>query len=211
MTKKENFLKGIISENPLFVTILGTCPALAITTSLTAGLGMGIAFTVVLILSNLMISLVRKIVPDEVRIPSYIVIIATIVTIVEMLINAYFPDIYALLGIFLPLIVVNCNILGRAEAFASKNTIVDSVIDAIGMGIGFTFALVAISFIREVFGAGTFFGWDFWAKSIDKIPFINVDPIGVLTSPAGAFLTLGLLIWAFNAFRANLEKKTADE
>lgn len=207
MTKKENFMKGIISENPLFVSILGACPALGVTSSLIGAIGMGIAFTVVLILSNVIISMIRKIVPDEVRIPSYIVIIATLVTIIELIMQAFFEPIYAVLGIFLPLIAVNCNVLGRAEAYASKNGVADSAIDALGMGVGFTMALGIMGLIREVLGKGEFFGISFTA-ALSKV---NLAPIGILGVNAGAFLTLGICIWAFNAFRAKLDAKQQQE
>lgn len=207
MTKKDNFMKGIISENPLFVSILGTCPALGVTSTLTGSLGMGIAFTIVLILSNVIISMIRKIVPDEVRIPSYIVIIATLVSIIQLTMQAFFDSIYAILGIFLPLIAVNCNVLGRAEAYASKNNVVDSAIDAIGMGVGYTLAILTMGLIREVLGSGSFFGLDFTGA----LAKINVAPIAIFGAPTGAFLTLGICIWAFNAFRAKLDAKQQQE
>ncbi|HEY8436711.1 MAG TPA: electron transport complex subunit RsxE [Haloplasmataceae bacterium] len=207
MTKKENFLKGIISQNPLFVSILGTCPALAVTTTLKNAIGMGITFTIILITTNVIISLVRKLIPDEVRIPSYIVIIATVVTVVELFMKAYLSTLHSALGIFIALIVVNCNVLGRAEAFASKHNVLDSFIDATGMGIGFTLALTAMGLLREVLGSGSFFGLDF-TSALAKV---NVVPISILTQPTGAFLTLGVCIWAFNAFRMKLEAKQAEE
>lgn len=204
MTKKENFMKGIISENPLFVSILGTCPALGVTSTLVGSLGMGIAFTIILVISNFVISLARKIIPDEVRIPSYIVIIATITSVIQLLMAAYLESVYTILGIFLPLIVVNCNLLGRAEAYAAKNTPTDSIIDGLGMGVGFTLALLTMGLIREVLGSGEFFGLPVFEK-------INLAPIGILAGPTGAFLTLGICIWAFNAFRAKLEAKQVQE
>ena len=158
MNKMDNMLKGIIKENPVLVLLLGTCPTLAVTADVKSALGMAAAAAIVLICSNLVISLLRNIIPDQVRIPCYIVVIAGFVTVVEMLMHAFFPDIYSALGIFLSLIVVNCIILGRAEMFASKNGVLDSVLDAVGMAIGFAIALLAMSVIREVFGAGSFFG-----------------------------------------------------
>ena len=159
MSILKEFTKGIYKENPVFRLALGLCPTLAVTTSVENGIGMGIAAASVLVCSNFIISLVRNLVPKKIRIPIYIIVIATFVTIVEMLMQAYYPALYKSLGIFVPLIVVNCIILGRAEAFASKNTVVRSVIDGIGMGIGFTFSLVIISAIRELLGNGTFYGF----------------------------------------------------
>ena len=155
----KEFTKGIISENPLFRLALGMCPALAITTSVDNAVGMGIAFTSVLLASNIVISLLRKLIPDSIRIPCYIVIIASFVTLTEMILQAYLPDLFASLGIFIPLIVVNCIILGRAEAFASKNPLFPSILDGLGMGLGYTLALVVVAACREVLGAGTFMGY----------------------------------------------------
>ena len=151
---KKNFLKGLIAENPLFVSILGTCPALATTKSIEAALGMGLLFTVVLICSNILVSLLRKLISEEIRTPAYIVIIATFVTMVKMMTNAFLPELYSTLGVFISLIVVNCIVLGRAEAYASKNNVFDSLIDALGMGIGYTIALLIMAFFREVLGSG---------------------------------------------------------
>ena len=175
--------KGIIKDNPLFVQLLGTCPALATTSSLTNALGMGAAFTFVLIGSNIVISLIRKAIPDQVHIPCYIVVIASLVTVVEMIMNAYVPALYAALGVFVPLIVVNCIVLGRAEAFACKNGIVASILDAIGMGIGYTLALVIISSFRELLGSGKLLG-----HQVLGAPF---TPALIFILPAGAFITMG--------------------
>ena len=152
----KNFLKGIIRENPVLVLLLGTCPTLAVTTSVSSAFGMGIAFTAVLLGSNIVISAMRRMIPNQVRIPCYIVIIAGFVTAVEMIMHAFAPDLYEALGVFLSLIVVNCIILGRAELYASKNRVLDSAVDALGMGVGFTLALLAMASIREIFGAGSF-------------------------------------------------------
>lgn len=184
------FLNGIINENPTFVQLLGMCPTLAVTTSLKNGIGMGLSATAVLIASNALISLLRKIIPDKVRIAAYIVIIATFVTIIEMLLNAYLPSLASQLGIFIPLIVVNCIILARAESFASKNTIFKSVIDGLGMGLGFTGALAIISGIREFFGTGALFGIKIYGDFI--------TPPSILIMAPGGFIVLGLIVGAIN-------------
>jgi len=163
MNQWQNFTKGILKENPVLVLVLGTCPTLATTTSAINGLGMGLAFTFVLALSNVIISAVRKMVPNIIRIPIFIVIIATFVTIVDMVMHAYVPDLYKALGIFIPLIVVNCIVLGRAEAFASKNNILSSLVDGLGMGVGFTLLLTVLGSIREILGAGSIFGYKIYS------------------------------------------------
>ena len=191
------FTKGIYKENPVFRLVLGLCPTLAVTSSVENGVGMGIAATAVLVSSNLFISLVRHMVPKKIRIPIFIVIIATFVTIVEMVMQAYNPALHKSLGIFVPLIVVNCIILGRAEAFASRNNVLLSVIDGIGMGIGFTLSLILISTIREIFGNGSFYGLPVFPSSY--------KPVLVLILPPGAFITLGYLIGLFNWF--DIQKK----
>ena len=191
------FTKGIIRENPLFVQLLGVCPALATTSSLTNALGMGAAFTAVLIGSNLIISALKKFIPANIRIPAYIVVISSLVTVTEMLMNAYVPAIYESLGIFIPLIVVNCIILGRAEAFASKNGLWLSFQDAVGMGIGFTLALSAIGACREFFGSGTLLG--------QAVALPGTQPVLLLILPAGAFLTMGLLFGALNYIKSRRE------
>ncbi|EDN00599.1 Na(+)-translocating NADH-quinone reductase, D subunit [Pseudoflavonifractor capillosus ATCC 29799] len=177
---------GIIKENPVLVLVLGTCPTLATTTSVSTAIGMGIAAAIVLICSNILISLLRKIIPDSVRIPCYIVVIAGFVSVVQMLVQAYFQDLYDALGVYLPLIVVNCIILGRAEMFASKHSVGESALDGIGMGIGFTVTLVVMATLREVVGAGTFAGI--------PVPFFSSYNIPILTQTPGGFFIFGCLI-----------------
>ena len=162
-----NLTRGIIRENPIFVMLLGMCPTLGVSTSAINGVGMGLATMFVLMMSNMGISLVKKLIPDIVRIPCFIVIIASFVTVLEMLMQAYMPALYSALGIYIPLIVVNCIILGRAEAFASKNNVFQSLLDAIGMGIGFTLALTILGSIREILGNGSIFGWSFYPVYVD--------------------------------------------
>ena len=185
-----NLTRGIIRENPTFVMLLGMCPTLGVTTSAANGLGMGVATLLVLILSNFAISAVKNLIPDMVRIPCYIVIIASFVTVAEMLMAAYLPALHSRLGIFIPLIVVNCIILGRAEAFASKNGIWQSILDAVGMGIGFTGALTLLGIVREILGTGSVFGWKFVAEDFDTLMLFIMPP--------GAFLALAGLIIVFN-------------
>ena len=180
---------GLIDQNPAFVLILGMCPTLAVTTSLQNGIGMGLAATAVLICSNLVISLLRKVIPDKIRIAAFIVIIASFVTMVDLLLQAYLPDLSQSLGIFIPLIVVNCIIMGRAEAFASKNGPIRSAVDGLSMGLGFTFALCIISSIRELLGNGTILG-----RALLPGGF---EPVLLFILPAGGFLTLGVVIAAF--------------
>ena len=184
MNQLQNFTKGFIKENPVFVLILGMCPTLGVTTSALNGLGMGLATAFVLIMSNIVVAAVKGFIPDKVRIPSFIVIIASFVTIVELTMQAYLPDLFAQLGLFIPLIVVNCLVLGRAEAFASKNNIVSSAIDGAGMGLGFAFALTLLGGVREILGSGAIFG--------NK--FIEGDGMLVFVLAPGAFLALGYLI-----------------
>ena len=186
------FKKGIKIENPTFALLLGLCPTLAVSNSVINGLGMGIAATLVLLGSNMIVSAVRSIIPSKIRIPCYIVIIATFVTIIELLLKAYFPVLDKALGIFVPLIVVNCIILGRAEAFASKNNIIRSAFDALGMGAGFTLALLTISAIREMLGAGTLLGFQI-------IP--GLEPAIIMILPPGALLTLAFLIGLTNLMK----------
>ena len=180
--------KGIIKDNPTFVLVLGMCPTLGTTTSALNGMGMGLATLVVLTLSNIVISVVARFIPDKVRIPSYIVIISAFVTIIQLLMQAYLPSLYETLGLFIPLIVVNCIVLGRAEAFANKNTVLDSACDGLGIGLGFTLSLMVIGLIRELLGAGTLFGLPLW----------HGDGILVFVLAPGAFLVLGLLMALFN-------------
>ena len=199
MTKLQNLSKGLIKENPVLVLILGTCPTLATSTSVWNALGMGAAATVVLICSNVVISALRKIIPDKVRIPCYIVLIAGFVTMVQMLVKAFAPALDRSLGIFLPLIVVNCIILGRAEMFANKNTVIDSAIDAVGMGAGFTLALTLMATIREIFGNATFMGFE--------IPILIDNKISILTMAPGGFFVFGVLIAAMNKFAKSKPRK----
>ena len=193
---KKNFLKGIIAENPLFVSILGTCPALATTKTVEAAIGMGILFTIVLVCSSILVSLLRKLISDEIRTPAYIVIIATFVTIVKMMTNAFLPELYSTLGVFISLIVVNCIVLGRAEAYASKNNVFDSFIDALGMGVGYTLALILMAFFREILGTGAFsFGAIFSFIPAVKLQIIPKEfAISVFQNPAGAFIVFGLIL-----------------
>ena len=183
-------MNGIIDENPTFRMVLGMCPTLAITTAASNGIGMGLAVTFVLIFSNLVISLLRKAIPDQIRIPAFIVVIATFVTIVQLMIKAFLPALDASLGVFIPLIVVNCIIFGRAEAFAFKNKPLASAVDGLGMGLGFTLAITLISSIRELFGAGTLFGVQVMPESY--------LPMGILVKPAGGFIVLGLTLALVN-------------
>jgi electron transport complex protein RnfE len=187
-------LKGIITENPVLILVLGTCPTLATTNSVISAFSMGLAATFVLVCSNAVISAMRKIIPDTVRIPCYIVIIAGFVTLLQMLMQAYLPSIYDMLGVYLALIVVNCIILGRAEMFARKNPVVDSVLDGFGMGIGFLVALLCMATIREVFGAGTFAGF--------IIPYMDYFTIPILVKAPGGYLVFGILIAVMNKITA---------
>ena len=209
----KNFLKGMIAENPLFVSILGTCPALATTKSLEAAIGMGLLFTIVLVCSSVLVSLLRKIISEEIRTPAYIVIIATFVTIVKMLSNAFLPELYSTLGVFISLIVVNCIVLGRAEAYASKNTVKDSLIDALGMGVGYTLAIMLMAILREFLGTGGFtFGVIFtFIPEVSWLP-LEAFAINIFQMPAGAFIIFGITL-AVLAFIKNrkAEKKAAIE
>ena len=196
----KEFTKGLIRENPVLRLVLGTCPTLAVTTAAVNGLGMGAAATFVLVCSNIAISLLRKVIPDKVRLPAYIVIIAGFTTIVQMLVKAYLPSIDQALGIYLPLIVVNCIILGRAEAFASKNSVGLSALDGLGMGAGFTAALVVMGSIRELLGNGTLFGW----PEGGLIPAITIFVL-----PAGGFFVFGMLIYLTNRLSHKLDRDAA--
>ena len=193
MNQWQNFSKGIFKENGVFVLLLGMCPALAVTSSAINGLGMGMATTFVLIMSNIVISLVKNFIPNKVRIPSFIVIIASFVTIVDLVMEGYFPDLHEQLGLFIPLIVVNCIILGRAEAFASKNTFISSVIDGLGMGLGFAMALTMLGGIREILGSGSIFDFKFVSEEASTILLFILPP--------GAFIALGYLIAFINRVR----------
>jgi len=190
LNQKQNFLKGIIKDNPVFVMLLGMCPTLGVTSSAFNGLGMGVATLFVLLMSNIVVSLVKSQIPSKVRIPAFIIIIASFVTIVEMVLEAYIPFLFEQLGIFIPLIVVNCLILGRAEAFASKNNLLSSVIDALGMGIGFTVALTFLGVAREILGSGSIFDFRFVSE--------NANTLILFILPPGAFIALAYLTVLFN-------------
>ncbi|MBQ3043717.1 MAG: electron transport complex subunit E [Alistipes sp.] len=188
MSKMQLITKGILKENPTFVLILGMCPTIGVTSSAINGMGMGVATMAVLIMSNVVISLIKNLIPSKVRIPAYIVVIASFVTIIEMLMKAYVPSLYEALGVFIPLIVVNCIILGRAEAFASKNNALDSALDGVGIGLGFTLSLTVVGMVREALGSGSFFG----------MPFAeDVMPLVFILAPGG-FIALGYLMVLFN-------------
>ncbi|WP_416197685.1 MAG: Ion-translocating oxidoreductase complex subunit E [Sporanaerobacter sp.] len=199
MKLSQVFRNGLIKENPIFVQLIGMCSTLAVTTSAVNGIAMGLAVTVVLIGSNLVISLIRNVVPDKIRIPSFVVVIATFVTIIDMFLKAYSPTIYNALGLFIPLIVVNCIIFARAESFASKNGILPSIVDGLGMGLGYTLALLILGSIRELLGAGALFGYQIMSASY--------QPALIAIMPPGAFIILGILIGIFNNIRMKNEKR----
>lgn len=194
MNQWQNFSKGFIKENAVFVLFLGLCPTLGVTTSAVNGLGMGLATTFVLVMSNLVVSLIKNFIPDKVRIPSFIVIIATFVTVVELVMKGYFPDLFKALGLFIPLIVVNCLVLGRAEAYASKSTLSKSLVDGTGMGLGFAFALVLLGAVREILGSGSIFGFK----------FIEGDGMLLFVLAPGAFIALGYLIMLMNKVKEKI-------
>lgn len=200
MNKLQIVLSGIVRNNPIFVLVLGMCPTLGTTSSAENGFGMGVATMAVLIMSNLVISLIKNIIPDKVRIPAFIVVIASFVTVIQMLMQAFVPALYASLGVFIPLIVVNCIILGRAEAFASKNSAFDSVLDGVGIGLGFTLALTVLGAVRELLGNGSVFGYslnlDYLSETGDKLSYM---PLVFVLAP-GAFIVLGYLMVLFNKF-----------
>lgn len=200
MSYMKEFTKGLIKENPTLVTLLGMCPTLAITTMASNAIGMGAAATFVLICSNVVISLIRKIIPDQVRLPSFIVIIAGFATLVGFVMQAYMPALYDALGIYLPLITVNCIILGRAEMFASKHNVLASALDGAGMGVGFTMALLAVGSVREIIGGGTWFG-------IQLIPEGTIQPMTLFILPAGGFFVLGCVIALVNKISNREPKK----
>ena len=214
----KEFTKGIISENPVLRLVLGTCPALAVSTSVASAIGMGIAATIVLICSNVVISALRKVIPAKVRIPAYIVIIASFVTVIQLLVKAFVPALDTALGVYLPLIVVNCIILGRAEAFASKNSVLASAVDGLGLGVGFTTALFLMSAIREIFGAGTFLSGIssllsvFGDVSFDgfKIPFLSSNPMLIFILPPGGFFVFGILMATVNRIAERKGKPRAE-
>ena len=200
MSKYIDVLKnGLIKNNPAFRLVLGACPTLAVTTSAINGLSMGLATMFVLVCSNTLVSLLRNVIPDKVRIPAFILIIATFVTIVQMVMRKYLPDLNESLGLFIPLIVVNCLILARAESFASVNAVLESTVDGLGMGIGFALSLTLIGFVREVLGAGAIFGYE--------IAFLQTVKMSIFILPAGAFFVYGFLMVAFNAIVKKLEKR----
>lgn len=217
MTNKENLLKGLVKENPLFVSVLGMCPSLAVSTSLENALGMGMGVLFVLVMSNLIISLIMSneklaALVKPVRIPVYIVVIATLVTIVEMVMHAFLISLYNSLGVFIPLIVVNCIILGRAEAFASNNKPLDSVLDGIGMALGFTAAIAIIAIFREFLGKGTITVWGNLVINLKgAFTFIGIEPIGMFVQPAGAFLSFGLILATVVAIGNKRKEKLAKE
>lgn len=194
MNNWKNFTKGFIKENPVFVLLLGTCPTLGVTSSALNGLGMGLATAFVLVMANVVVALVKNQIPDKIRIPCYIVIIATFVTIVELVMQAYVPALYGSLGLFIPLIVVNCIVLGRAEAFASKNNVLSSAIDGLGMGLGFAFALTLLGSIREILGSGKLFNMTIFPEDYVMLLFVLAP---------GAFIVLGYLIAVINKIRKN--------
>ena len=200
----ERLYNGIIKENPTFILMLGMCPTLATTTSAINGLGMGLSTTAVLMFSNLLISALRNIIPDRVRIPAFIVVVASLVTVVQLLMQGYVPSLYASLGIYIPLIVVNCIILGRAEMFACKNNVVDSALDGVGMGIGYTLTVVLMATIREVLGSGTWLGFQVLPDSIARI--------SIMTQAPGAFFCYGVLmagcVWLEGKLDARIERKS---
>ena len=196
----ERLINGIVKENPTFVMMLGMCPTLAVTSSAMNGLGMGLSTTVVLILSNMLISALRKIIPDKVRIPAFIVIVASLVTIVEFIMKAYTPALAKQLGVYIPLIVVNCIILGRAESYASKNPPVLSILDGVGMGLGFTFGLTCIGIVREILGAGQLFGFQILSLKW-------YTPINIFVMAPGAFLVLAFLVALMSIVRQKMEAK----
>ena len=195
MSHIKELTKGIFKENPTFIIMLGMCPTLGVSTQVSNALGMGASVIFVLTCSNIFISLLRKVIPDSVRIPCYIVIIASFVTIIDLLMQAYLPELHLALGIYIPLIVVNCIILGRAEAFASKNSVLQSIYDGIGMGCGFLLALTLLGSLRELLGNGTLFGWDLFGE--------HITPMLIFIMPPGAFLALAAIILTVNKLRRN--------
>ncbi|MBQ8072660.1 MAG: electron transport complex subunit RsxE [Clostridia bacterium] len=201
--KKKTFwsalLNGLLFENPTFVLMVGMCPTLAVTTAASNAIGMGLSTTVVLVCSNLFISLLRNLISDKIRIPAFIVVIASFVTIVEMMLKAYMPDLSATLGLYIPLIVVNCIIFARAEAFAFKNGPILALGDGLGMGLGFTLAITVLASVREIFGAGTLFGMDIMGS--------GYHPMAILVAPSGGFLTLGVLLIIVNMVRKKIDAK----
>ena len=203
----ERVYNGLIKENPTFVLMLGMCPTLAVTTSAINGLGMGLSTTVVLVLSNMLISMLRKVIPDSVRMPAFIVVVASFVTIVQFLLEGFVPSLYDSLGLYIPLIVVNCIILGRAESYASKNPVLPSIFDGIGMGLGFTFGLTCIAIVREFIGTGAIFGVQILPLADAAAGKGGYVPVTIFILPAGAFLVLAFLVAARNKIMKKLEAK----
>ena len=203
----ERVYNGLIKENPTFVLMLGMCPTLAVTTSAINGLGMGLSTTVVLVLSNMLISMLRKVIPDSVRMPAFIVVVASFVTIVQFLLEGFVPSLYDSLGLYIPLIVVNCIILGRAESYASKNPVLPSIFDGIGMGLGFTFGLTCIAIVREFIGTGAIFGVQILPLADAAAGKGGYVPVTIFILPAGAFLVLAFLVAGMN----KLKKRTAQK
>ncbi len=201
----ERIYNGVIKENPTFVLMLGMCPTLAVTTSAINGLGMGLSTTVVLVMSNMLISMLRKIIPDRVRMPAFIVVVASFVTIVQFLVQGFVPTLYDALGIYIPLIVVNCIILGRAESYASKNPVLPSIFDGVGMGLGFTFGLTCIGIVREILGAGQIFGFQLLPLAEDGK--IGYTPISIFVQAPGAFFVLATLVAIMGIIRRRAERK----
>ena len=209
-TPSERLINGIIKENPTFVMMLGMCPTLAITTSAINGIGMGLTTTVILAASNLMISLLRNFIPDSVRMPAYIVVVASFVTIVQMLLQGFIPFLYSSLGIYIPLIVVNCIILGRAEAYASKNKPIPSLFDGIGMGLGFTLSITCIGAVRELIGAGTIFGKQILPLADAAAGKMGYEPVTIFILAPGAFFVLAFLSAIQNKFKLGAAKRGID-
>ena len=203
----ERIVNGIVKENPTFVMLIGMCPTLAVTTSAINGIGMGLSTTLVLVFSNLLISLLRKIIPDSARVPAFIVVVASLVTIVQFLLQGYVPSLYASLGIYIPLIVVNCIILGRAESYASKNPVLPSIFDGIGMGLGFTVGLTCIGAVREILGSGQIFGFQLLPLADAAAGKAGYTPLTIFVLAPGAFFVLAMLIAIQNAFREAKRKK----
>ena len=197
------FMNGILNENPTFRLLLGMCPTLAVSTAASQGLGMGLSTTFVLVFSNLVISMLRKVIPDKVRIPSFVVVIATFVTIIDLIIKAFLPALSSSLGIYIPLIVVNCIIFARAESFAFKNPVIPSIADGLGMGLGFTCSMVLLSSAREIIGSGTWFGM--------QVMPAGYKPMALIVAPSGGFITLGVMILIVNAVVKMVGKRKAKE
>ena len=203
----ERVYNGLIKENPTFVLMLGMCPTLAVTTSAINGLGMGLSTTVVLVLSNMLISMLRKVIPDSVRMPAFIVVVASFVTIVQFLLEGFVPSLYDSLGLYIPLIVVNCIILGRAESYASKNPVLPSIFDGIGMGLGFTFGLTCIAIVREFIGTGAIFGVQILPLADAAAGKGGYVPVTIFILPAGAFLVLAFLVAGMNKLKKRAAQK----